>query len=249
MADQVVILASSSRPEAYFNIIGHNARQGVRRFVIATLTGANTQSSSELAQNLQINLAALVAGLSRGVHVGPPQDPKPLAQPHEMAAFLEEIKWGDLQFTYLPVQEEALADFLKEHQGDGAAFDVTTCNNSNLADAVAWLVSRGGSPIRTFEILRTQTFDQKDLLPYLSPAQYRYHDLADSQLIRGAIRKVNAGTIHKKRFWWISAFVALAAGAVAYYFPEDLSGPILAAAATFATIVSTVSVIVRNPNI
>ena len=35
MADRVVILASSPKPDVYFNVIGHNARQGVRKFVLS----------------------------------------------------------------------------------------------------------------------------------------------------------------------------------------------------------------------
>ncbi|PPL18643.1 hypothetical protein GY24_10215 [Microterricola pindariensis] len=165
-----------------------------------------------------------------------------------MKAFFEEIVWGRLQFTYLSVQEKELTQFLRDQRAAGAAFDVTACRNSVLAGAVAWLVSRGGSPIHTFEINTAQVFGEADLLPYLGADQYTYRDLSKSPLIRGATRRINAGTIHRRRFWLISAAVAASVGLLAFMMPVDLSTPILAAAATFATIMSGVGLVVRSPD-
>ncbi|MDB5338112.1 MAG: hypothetical protein JWN70_3731 [Planctomycetaceae bacterium] len=252
MADRLVVLASSRRPDVYFNIIGHNARQGVTQFVLAAVGNLPDETPDQQAFALQQNLTRFVSELMNSIYLLLPasvdQAGVPLALPLEMKSFFEHVNWGRLQFTYLSVQEGDLTEFLREQRAAGAAFDVTACKNSVLAGAVAWLVSRGGSPIYTMEIKKQQVFGEADLLPYLEPSQYAYRDLSASRLIRGATRRVNAGTIHKRRFWFISAAVAIAVGLLAFLVPAQFATPILAAAATFATIMSGVAILVRNPD-
>jgi hypothetical protein len=252
LSDRLVILASSLRPDVYFNIIGHNARQGVTQFVLAAVGDLPGQTSEDQATVLQQSLTRFVQELMQSVYLRLPNTSGnagvPLEHPEEMTAFFRDVSWGGLQFTYRSVEEGQLVDFLREERALGSAFDVTACKNSVLAGAVAWLVSRGGSPIHTFEIKTIQHFGQGDLLPYLQPSQFAYRDLSSSALIRRATRRINAGTIHKRRFWFISVLVAAAVGLLTFLVPVALATPILAAAATFATIMSGVSLVIRNPD-
>jgi len=252
MAERLVILASSLRPDVYFNIIAHNARQGVSQFVVAAVGDLPGEVPEDQSTALQHGINRFVEGLMRSVYIRVPESASnpeiPLDQPNEMADFFQEISWGRLQLTYRSVPETDLTDFLKEERAAGAAFDVTACKNSVLAGAAAWLVSRGGSSIYSFEIRTAQVFGERDLLPNLLPSQFVYRDLSNSRLIRGATRYVNAGTIRKQRFWLISAGVAIAVGLITFMVPDEFATPFLATAATFATIMSGVALVVRNPD-
>lgn len=250
MASRLVILASSRRPDVYFNVVALNAQSGVREFVIATV-GDPQAGATEGLRNLQESLTRFVAELRSGSYLAGHEGgerTRLLTDPERITAFFTRVSWERLRFSYLAVTEQEVASFLREQQQPGTAFDVTSCKNSVLAGAVAWLVSRGGSPIHTFEILREQSFGEADLLPHLSPEEFTYRDLSSSDLVRQATKRVNAATIHRRSFWWISAAVALAVGALTFFVPTDLATPVLAAAATFATIMSGVAILVRNPD-
>lgn len=245
MSDALVVLASSPRPDPYFNIIGHNARHGVRTFVIACV-----EMSPEDAAALQLNINQLVKLLQDGTYsslgnVERPKKAAPLKDLAPMTAFFADVKWSSLRFTYENVSDAELGQFLKDQRKIGASFDVTTCKNSALAGAVAWLVSRGGSPIHTLEIKRKLSHDEADLLPYLEPTDYSYVDLSRSGLIKSATRRVTAGTLSKARFWIIAVLIALGVAVATIWLPTWLATPLFAATATFATIVSAVSTFVR----
>lgn len=249
MASRVVILASSVQPDVYFNIIGFNARQSVREFVVAVIDPPALSSGSSSAA-VQKRLQDLVNRLSESKYFKVTSDETtsvPLAEPTPMAAFLEEIDWYGLQITYRSVDESDLKEFLDEEHRAGAAFDVTACRNTALAGAVAWLVSRGGAPLHSLEVKRPFRHDASDLLPYLDQADYAYPELSASKLIRTATRRVNRGTLRKKTFWFLSAGGAILIGSLSYLAPPEFSTPILTAAAAFATVMSAVAILVRNP--
>ncbi|MFG6445857.1 hypothetical protein ACFXQA_11370 [Microbacterium sp. P07] len=251
MADRVVILASSPKPDVYFNVITHNARQGVRKFVIAVV-GAPNGNSAQARINLEQKFNEFVAALMDSHYIatrdGSAAVTTPLAKPSPMKRLLTEIDWGSLELTYRTLEESELRDFLVEQRRADAAFDVTACKNRVLAGAVAWLVSRGGSPIHSFEVSKSLGFAESDLLPYLNASDYSYPDLSSSRLIRSATRRVNAGTVHKKWFWVIAVGVALFVGGLTLWLPAEVATPIFAATATFATIMSAVGLVVRYPD-
>jgi hypothetical protein len=250
MANRLIILASSRRPDTYFNIIAHNALQGVDDFVIAAIGDSPGETATQRVIVLNRDITGFVDGLTKSHYTtfGAPRTEKPLDSPQEMENLLERISWGRLQFSYVAITDDNLENFLKDNLNAGVSFDVTACKNTALAPTVAWIVSRGGSPIQTFDIMKELTFAEQDLLPYLGTGDYRYADLSKSSLIRDATRRVNAGTISRRTFWVISFVAASIVAAVTFFAPSNLSTPILAAAATFATVMSGVSLIVRNPN-
>ncbi|WP_153001418.1 hypothetical protein [Microbacterium testaceum] len=165
-----------------------------------------------------------------------------------MKKFFADVNWGSLDILFRSIEEADLRDFLVEQRRVNAAFDVTACRNKELAGAVAWLVSRGGSPIHSFEVRKRMTYTESDLLPYLDTSDYAYPDLSGSRLIRSATRRVNLGTIHKSWFWVLAVVVALVVGALALWLPEQIATPVFASAATFATIMSAVGLLVRYPD-
>lgn len=245
MSSALVILASAPRPDPYFNIIGHNARHGVRQVVIACV-----EMSAKDATDLKFNVSQLVKQLQEATYsslgtVATAKKATPLRDPTPMADFFEEVDWDSLEFTYKTVADAELSQFLKDQRKSGASFDVTTCKNSALAGAVAWLVSRGGSPIHTLEVKKKFSYDETDLLPYLALSDYSYVDLSGSRLIRGATRRVTAGTLSKSRFWIIAIAIALIVAIATIWLPTWLATPLFAATATFAAIVSAVSAFVR----
>lgn len=249
MPGKVVILASSLQPDVYFNIIAYNARQKVREFVVAAIDPPllkSESSSSAIQKRLQdfvnrLSESNYLSFSSESSHASPLPDPAP------MAAFFEDVDWYGLQITYRSVDETDLKDFLDDEHRAGAAFDVTACRNTAVAGAVAWLVSRGGAPLHSLEVKRTFRHDFSDLLPYLEDADYAYPELSASKLMRAATRRVNRGTIRKKTFWFLSIGAAAFVGVLAFVAGPELSTPILTAAASFATIMSAVALLVRNP--
>ncbi|NQX03404.1 hypothetical protein HQQ82_01160 [Rathayibacter sp. VKM Ac-2856] len=251
MYEKLVILASSQRPDVYFNIIAHNALLGVREYVIATISGSHGQTSAERATELQIDLTSFVAALKDSRYLAASDatvEPSALKRPSRMSKFFRKIEWGSLEFTFISVEQDDLEGFLRKYWSDRTAFDVTACKNTALAGAVAWIVSRGGCPIYSLEMLKNLSFGEEDLLPNLEVQDFQYIDLSHSRLIRGATRRINKGTIHRRRFWIISAGSAVAIGSVTYFAPEQFASSVLAAAASLATIISTVAVLVRNPD-
>lgn len=250
MANRLIIFASSRRPDTYFNIIAHNARQGVREFTIAAIGDLPSETAEQRVSSLNLELNQFVEGLQRSRYLtfGSTPGDSMLTSPQDMKDLLDSFSWGSLRFSYQSVSDSELEGFLAENLKTGVSFDVTACKNTALAPTVAWIVARGGSPIQTFEITKELTFTEKDLLPYLKTIEYKYIDLAKSSLIRKAVQRVNIGSIHRRTFWFISAAVAVAVGALTLLVPAAFSAPILAAAATFATIMSGVSILVRHPN-
>ncbi|WP_138946028.1 hypothetical protein [Plantibacter sp. M259] len=249
MPSRVVILASSVQPDVYFNIIAFNARQNVREFVVAVIDPPTLPSGSS-SDAVQKRLQDLVNRLSESKYLKVTTEATtmiPLVNPEPMATFLAEVNWYSLQITYRSVAESDLKEFLDEEQQAGAAFDVTACRNTALAGAVAWLVSRGGAPLHSLEVKRPFRHDASDLLPYLDQSDYAYPELSASKLIRAATRRVNRGTLRKKTFWILSVVGAILVGALSYFAPSELSTPILTAAAAFATVMSAVAILVRNP--
>lgn len=252
MVERLVILGSSDRPDVYFNIIAHNAKTGTRQFVIA-LVGDDRSDLAARAQELHENLTELVKLLRAGRYATFRAGfgltaAEALAEPAPVKGLLEKIAWGRLAFTHEAVQESELKTFLRGHASSGAAFDVTACGNSALAGAVAWLVSRGGSTIYSFEQLKAPTFGERDLLPYLGQDDYRYRDLSRGALILGATRRINAGTLRKQTFWVLTLIAALGVALLASVVPPALSGPLITGAATVATIMSAMAIVVRNPD-
>lgn len=249
MHDRLVILGSSDRPDVYFNIITVCARAGTKKFVVALIGEDGQVDLSDRAQNLNENLTALVSGLRRGDYVtvkpGDGVQSIPLDDPEPAKDSVAQVRWGEVEFIAVP--ESTLEQFLRQQVAESAAFDVTACKNSALAGAVAWLVSRGGSTIYSFEQLVPPTYGPGDLLPFLGSNDFRYRDLSQGQLVRRATRRVNIGTLSKRTFWLACIATALAVAAITALIP-DISNPILAAAATFATIMSAVALFVRSPD-
>jgi hypothetical protein len=251
MTEHLVILASSPRPDVYFNIIGFNARQGVRKFTIGVVgTPADTPRpiATALPQDLPEFVRALMESQYLPTEGGARGAPRPLTRPDAMHQFFEDVPWKSLEFTFRAIEEHELRDFLTEQRRSGASFDITACKNTALAGAVAWLVSKGGSPIHSFEMSRPMYFDERDLLPYLNAQEYSYPDLSSSPLILGATRRVNAGTLYKRTFWAIAIAIGVAVATLTWLLPPELETPLFAAAATVATVVSAVAIWVRDPN-
>jgi hypothetical protein len=249
---RLVILASSPRPDVYFNVIAHNAEKGITNFVIATIGDNDESASQKRAADLNRDLTHFVAELQSSRYLKfstvPGTIGTPLANPAPIDNFFAKVPWGSLTLTFGMLMERDLKTFLRDQHSAGAAFDVTACKNATLAGAVAWIVSRGGSPIHTFESHRQLTFGEADLLPYLEESDFTYQDLSNSVLIRGATRRINVGTVHRRRFWLISAGVAVAVAFLTLLIPPTLANPVLAGAATFATIMSGVALLIRNPD-
>ncbi|MBS0024490.1 hypothetical protein [Microbacterium paraoxydans] len=235
----------------YFNVIAHNARQGVREFIVAVV-GAPGGDAPQAKINLERKFSDFIAALRDSNYIstidGSAGPAAPLAEPTAMKQFFDDLNWGSLDVFFQTIEEADLRDFLAEQRRLGAAFDVTACRNKELAGAVAWLVSRGGSPIHSFELRKRMTHTETDLLPYLKSSDYAYPDLSSSRLIRSATRRVNLGTIHKTWFWVISVVVAVIVGGLTIWLPEQIATPVFAAAATFATIMSAVGLLVRYPD-
>jgi hypothetical protein len=248
---RLVILASSHRPDVYFNVIAYNAEHGITDFVIATVGDENEIASQTRAAALTRDLNHFVAELqdSRYATFSPTGTTSvPLGNPAPMQGYFRKVPWGSLTITFTMVPERNIGAFLREQHAARAAFDVTACRNATLAGAVAWIVARGGSPIHTFDTVKTLTFAASDLLPYLTESDYVYRDLSNSALIRGATRRINVGTIHRRTFWLIAIAATAAVIAVSLLVPPGLANPVLAGAATLATIMSAVGLIIRNPD-
>lgn len=235
----------------YFNVIAHNARQGVQDFIVAVV-GAPGGDAPRAKIALEQKFSEFTAALRNSSYIatidGSAVPAAPLARPSPISKFFTEVNWGALDILFRSIEEADLRDFLAEQRRLSAAFDVTACRNKELAGAVAWLVSRGGSPIHSFEVRKGMTHTETDLLPYLSGSDYAYPDLSGSRLIRSATRRINLGTIHKTWFWMLAVIVALVVGGLTLWLPEQVATPVFAAAATFATIMSAIGLLVRYPD-
>lgn len=202
--------------------------------------------ATALQQNFNEFVRALMHSSPLPTEAGERGRARPFADPGPMNAFFRSVDWDELEVGFKAVDERELRDFLAGQRKAGATFDVTACKNTALAGAVAWLVSRGGSPIHVLEVSKQRKFDERDLLPYLEADDYAYPALSSSPLIRGAVRRVNAGTLHKKTFWAMTIGIAILVAMLTYLLPPELETPLFAAVASIATIMSAVAIWVRD---
>ncbi|MEV8170590.1 hypothetical protein [Microbacterium sp. NPDC077486] len=250
MSKRLVILASSPTPDVYFNVISHNARQGVNQFVIAVVGMPGAESLGQTRLDIEHRLHAFVNSLMKGEY-RPSADfdnPVALSRPRPMKDFFDEVSWGDLDFEYKTLEEEGLRDFLTQERAAKAAFDVTACKNSVLAGAVGWLVAKGGSPMKTFEIKKKMTHGESDLYPYLKPAEIGYRDLSESTLLQKATWRVNLATINRRKFWSLAIVMALGMGLATWLLPANVTASIFAVLATLATVLSAAGIFIRYPD-
>lgn len=252
MAERVAILASSPNPDVYFNVIARNSQDGVRKFVIAIVGMPGNEPAADISNGFQQRFNAFINGLAVNQYTptrgGKLAEPIALENPKPMLSFMKKADWVNLDIRYTTVEEKNLRKFLAEERKAGAAFDVTACKNSAVAGAVAWLVSRGGSPIHTFEMKKKMSFGQSDLYPYLRPADFEYTDLSKSKLVRSATLRVNLATMNRTRFWVLAGFLTAAVATASALLPPTWSTPIFAAAATLASILSAANIFIRDPN-
>lgn len=249
----MVLLCSSMKPDPYFNVICHaGIEMGISSFLLVVIGDDSKAERSESAAHLERNLNTFVGQLERGnywrrdPHSGP-DDVSQLAQPELFARVVERLGWSSLRIERVGLNEDDLAVLLSDEAAKGSAFDVTACKNSAVAGAVAWLVSRGGSPVYTFELRKPQTFDAEDLLPSLKPGDYRYRNLAASPLIADATREVNTFKIQRRTFLIASILVGLLVGLLSLTFSDTVAFSILTGLASFASIMSATSLFVRSP--
>lgn len=172
--------------------------------------------------------------------------PQAVSDPAAVNTFLNRLGWGALTIGRRSVTESGLADLLKAESKAQSAFDVTACKNSAVAGAVAWLVSRGGSPIYSFESKKRPTYGAADLLPLLANDEYVYRDLSQSPLVKAASSRVNFWTLKRKQFLLWSAAAAVVFALVTTTLSQSVAFSVLSGVASFASIVSIFAIFVRE---
>jgi hypothetical protein len=247
-----VILCTSERPDPYLNVIMHcRLALDTTDFVLVAVGDHVDPILSDKAARISDDISTLVANLSGGRYWWRNQKDssvrtEQLEGPERFARVFDALGWGSLHISRLGLAEEELGQFLSDEAGKGSSFDVTGCKNSLVAGVSAALVSRGGSPIYTWEFRKTPTFGQADLLPALEPSQYVYIDLTSTPLLFAATRKVNAYSIGRRKFLVLSAGLAICFGMATLVASQTVVLLILTVLASFASILSAFSFFLRE---
>jgi len=252
MSERLVIFCTSVRPDPYFNVVAHAVSfQGIRDFSLVAVGDDFATEMQQKAASVADDLSRFVEELRLGGYWTRDQSDgseriEPLPDPAPFVDAVNDLDWGSLSIGRAYVREEDLQALLAKEAGLGSAFDVTSCKNSVVAAATAWLVSRGGSPIYTFDLRRTPTYGFEDLLPAMAPSDYEYRDLSRSALLVDATRKVNSLSLRRKQLLWIAILAAVVVGFVSLRFSETVAFSVLTALASFASITSGMALLVRS---
>lgn len=252
MSDRLVILCTSARPDPYFNVIAYAAlSRGIRDFALVAVGDDIGTELQHKAASVADDLSKFVDELRLGRYWSRNRSDgselsKPLPDMDPFARTVDELDWGSLRITRTYIHEDDLRVLLAEEAAAGSSFDVTSCKNSVVAAAAAWLVSRGGSPIYSFDLKKTPTYGFDDLLPAMESTDYVYRDLSRSVVLADATRKVNSFTLRRRQFLTIALVVAVIIGLVSLQFSETVAFSVLTGFASFAGITSAMALFVRE---
>jgi hypothetical protein len=248
----LVILCTSDRPDPYFNVIAHASLVlGIREFLLVAVGDDIRPELAERAAMIADELSKFVEQLAAGKywrrdHASGMETVEDLTRADRFSSVVDELGWGSLRISRVGLPEDRLNELLQKEVSEGAAFDVTSCKNSAVAGAVAWLVSRGGSPIYSFELRKTPTYRQDDLLPAMEHGQYMYRDLSTSPLLEDAVRKVNAFSLNREKFFYVSLLLAIVVGLISMSFSQTVAFSVVTAFASFASIISALTFFLRE---
>jgi hypothetical protein len=241
---RLVIFCTSLRPDPYFNVIAHAVVSlEIRDFVLVVVEDGLSPKGATAAK-LADDLGMFVQNLR--VAGDGTEGTTSAEDAVKFSRYTDLIGWESLKIARMGISEDGLSDFLAAEAALGSSFDVTSCKNSVVAGVTAALVSRGGSPIYSFEFRRKPTFSQTDLLPLLDTSDYAYRNLADSALLSAALRKVNSFRFDRNVFLVVSVALAFVFGLSSLFLSQTIVFSLLTGFASFASIVSAFGFFLRD---
>lgn len=251
MTNRLVILCTSERPDPYFNVITHAVLSlGISDFELVAVGDEIHPDLTDRAAMIANDLSTFVENLAAGKYWQKGRDRsdviEDLIHPERFSRVINDLKWGSLKIGRMGLPEDRLHGLLQTEISRASAFDVTSCKNSAVAGATAWLVSRGGSPIYTFELRKPPTHGQADLLPAMDPGHYSYRDLSTSPLLEDAVKTVNAFTLNRQKFFYVSILLAIIVGLISLTFSQTIVFSVVTALASFASIISALTYFLRE---
>jgi hypothetical protein len=194
------LVATSERPDPYINTLVHTLSLGVSSVTIVVIgeheydDEREESLASTVLANISTQLRLLAAGryLSDAVqpgrtnHVRIGQDDAKV-----YARCLEHLNQHSVTSVVVPLYE--LDDRLKGFISSGPCiFDVSALKKKLLVDVVALLLSNGFSEVYSFELLKSPTYDERDLIHALRHEEYVYRNLTDSAPVRKALERVTS---------------------------------------------------------
>lgn len=239
MTTKLVIFCTSPRPDPYFNIICHaKSHLGISRFVFVLIDEKGGKGAQEAPRNLNDELNTFVDELEKGFYINR-AGREPLEDHEKYVQTITNIDFPKLDIRTIDTTEDDIVNVLREQVNDNAAFDVTAAKNSIVAGTVAWLASRGGSTVYTFDLLKIQTYGQRDLWPVLNAPEYRYRNLAESTLVYDATQHVRRFRMSRRTFFAIASILAALMGLLSMTLSDTWLYATLTVIVTFTSISST----------
>ncbi len=195
---QLYIFATSVRPDPYVNTIMQWVSAGsIREITIVCVHehGYPNESAQSQATTVLANVQQLLAALAAGHYPGS-SAPASIAsnEAQKYRDCLDKLQY--VRMSGVGIRWSELGRRLQQYRGGGsAAFDVTALKKNLLVDAVTLLLSEGESNIFTFELIRPPSYDSRDLFAALSPSDFSYRRLADSDHVDTAMRRMVARSV------------------------------------------------------
>jgi len=194
------LVATSERPDPYINTLVHTLSLGVSSVTIVVIGEHEYPDEHEesLASTVLANISTQLRSLAAGRYlsdVGQPGRTNHISIDEDdarvYARCLDHLNQHSVTSVVIPLYD--LDDRLKGFTSSGPCiFDVSALKKKLLVDVVALLLSRGFSEVYSFELLKSPTYDQRDLIHALRRDEYLYRNLTDSTPVRKALERVTS---------------------------------------------------------
>jgi hypothetical protein len=218
------IFATSRRPDPYVNVIVHASRYmevGRVRLIMVRdpdavsrpsfRPGSDAEASpTSLVTDIVTSLTALSEGRYAGEEDEAPESIAMTAADRDLyRECLNHLNDHGITGSYIRLSDldDRLRDFLAH---DECIFDVSAAKKSLLVGVVALLISLGSPAVYSFELLKRQSYDYADLYHAVAPVHaFLYRNLAESEPVRTALRRVTARSLRFKRVLGLTAIIAV----------------------------------------
>lgn len=248
---ELVVFVSSNRADPYVNVLTN-----LRHPLLSSIhfIGIREQDSSRESM-MESRVGAVVSKvgslfelLAHGKYETSKGEVKSVVVSKEWRAIysqclnnLEMIPTTSLVIPWAELDKE-LARFVARKN---VMFDVTTLKKNLLVDVVALLLSRGYIKVYSFELIREQKYDERDLIHSLGPDDYRYRGLAESRHIATARNRMIKRSVTFRGLLIAIAPTAAVVFAAQFFFDKTwLQGAVLALA-TVASIAGFLFLLLR----
>jgi hypothetical protein len=239
---QLYIFVTSPRPDAYVNVLAHV----LRTRSISAVIYISVREHGYSTEQVNDRLVSIAAGIHTHLHVLRERFKE--ANPSWSDTYDECLDRLDaVSVTHQIVPWVDLDKKLYEFSASGTSiFDVTSLKKNLLVDVVSLLLSRGCTRVYNFELIKTPTFDDADLIHALKASDYTYRNLGESRHVEAAQKRMLANFLTFRTLAIVTGAVTLFILLVQIFFGSTWLQTTVTVAGTATSIAGFLFLVLRN---